>query len=86
MPDTTIEQAIPAMDRLGEVTPAPITCSIGIAQWDVVESADALIYRADLGLYAAKAAGRNQAAVAPDGDSADVGHQASRSAYRRKLG
>lgn len=86
MPDTTIEQAIPAMDRLREVMPAPITCSIGVAQWDGVESADALIHRADLGLYAAKEAGRNQAAVAPDGDSADVRHHAGTPTYRRKLG
>ncbi|WP_158807387.1 sensor domain-containing diguanylate cyclase [Beijerinckia sp. L45] len=65
MPDTTVDQAIAVMDRLRAVTPVPITCSIGIAQWDGAESADALIDRADRGLYAAKAAGRNRVAIGP---------------------
>jgi diguanylate cyclase (GGDEF)-like protein/PAS domain S-box-containing protein len=65
MPDTTVDQAIAVMDRLRAVTPVPITCSIGIAQWDGAESADALIDRADQGLYAAKAAGRNRVAIGP---------------------
>jgi diguanylate cyclase (GGDEF)-like protein/PAS domain S-box-containing protein len=60
MPDTTAAQAITVMQRLQEVTPAPITCSVGIAQWDGAESADALIGRADRGLYAAKSTGRNR--------------------------
>lgn len=63
MPDTTVAQAIAVMERLREVTPAPITCSIGVAQWDGAGSADALIGRADRGLYAAKAAGRNRVVV-----------------------
>lgn len=38
----------------------PVTVSSGIAQWDKVQSVEALLSQADAGLYAAKQAGRNQ--------------------------
>lgn len=65
MPDTTAEQAVDVMNRVREVTPTPITCSIGVAQWDGTETADELIDRADRSLYAAKTAGPNRVAVGP---------------------
>jgi diguanylate cyclase (GGDEF)-like protein/PAS domain S-box-containing protein len=66
MPDTTMGQALEVMDRLREVTPAPITCSVGIAQWNGTETADAFIGRADQGLYAAKHSGRNRVIRGPE--------------------
>jgi diguanylate cyclase (GGDEF)-like protein/PAS domain S-box-containing protein len=77
MPDTTVAQAMEVMNRVREVTPAPITCSIGVVQWDGVEGSDAMMHRADQGLYAAKTAGRNRVEIGPDSDqtpaaSADV--------------
>jgi diguanylate cyclase (GGDEF)-like protein len=65
MPDTSMETAISALDRLRLATPAPLTCSIGVAEWDGAEDANALIDRADRSLYAAKNVGRNRIEVWP---------------------
>lgn len=43
--------------------PVPVTVSIGISQYDGVESCEATLSRADTGLYAAKNAGRNRVCV-----------------------
>lgn len=83
MPDTTEAQAIQLMQRLRETTPAPITCSIGIAQWGGAESADTLIGRADRGLYAAKSAGRNRVMVGGDTPRVEA---AADAAPRRAIG
>jgi diguanylate cyclase (GGDEF)-like protein len=52
----------------------PVTVSLGVAECQPLESVDALIQRADLALYAAKAAGRNRVCLAdafsPSGSSA----------------
>ena len=47
-------------DRLGR----RVTFSAGLATWNGSESAEDLVYRADASLYRAKAAGRDQVAVA----------------------
>ena len=65
MPDTIGARAVQAMQRVRLATPAPITCSIGIAQWDMGESAEALLDRADKGLYAAKGGGRDRVEYGP---------------------
>lgn len=46
--------------RMARATPLGQTCSGGVAQWDGVEDADALLRRADLALYRAKRGGRDQ--------------------------
>jgi len=43
----------------------PVTISIGISQYDGVESCEATLNRADTGLYAAKNGGRNRVCAAP---------------------
>ena len=46
------------VDRLGRATPRPRSFSCGLAQWNGEETDEALMIRADMALYAAKAAGR----------------------------
>jgi diguanylate cyclase (GGDEF)-like protein len=80
LPFTNLADGIKAAERLCRVIsiepidvglgrdPVPVTISIGVAQ-ATDDTLDALVHRADLGLYEAKAAGRNTArtasAVAP---------------------
>ena len=49
-----------AFARLADAMPLDQTCSGGVAQWDGVESADALLRRADRALYRSKRAGRDR--------------------------
>ena len=69
LPGTTADEAAVLADRIrhtisvqriafngGELN---VTVSIGVAQWLPGESIESVIHRADLGLYAAKAKGRN---------------------------
>lgn len=55
-PDTAAAIA----ERMRAVTPAPATCSIGVATWDGVEPRDELVAGADAALYRAKSHGRNR--------------------------
>ncbi len=63
MPETEIAAAVLALERLRSMTPSPLTCSVGLAQWDLEESADELLGRADHLLYVAKDNGRNRIAM-----------------------
>jgi diguanylate cyclase (GGDEF)-like protein/PAS domain S-box-containing protein len=64
MPDTAQAGAVECMERLRGATPAPMTCSAGLAMWDGAETPEALIGRADQALYKAKAGGRDCLIVA----------------------
>jgi diguanylate cyclase (GGDEF)-like protein/PAS domain S-box-containing protein len=64
LPDCPIEQAAEIVERLRGVTPLGQTCSAGLAQWDLAESIDGLLGRADAALYEAKESGRNRLVAA----------------------
>ena len=53
--------AVMVVERLRRVTPGRQTLSAGLAEWDRLEPASALVERADAALYAAKRAGRDRA-------------------------
>ncbi|MBL7255698.1 GGDEF domain-containing protein [Actinoplanes sp. LDG1-01] len=59
-------EAVTAIERLRDVTPQNQTFSAGLAEWDQQETPDELIARADVALYAAKAAGRNRVCLAEE--------------------
>lgn len=67
LPDTPVNAARAITQRLLDNVPAGATASAGIASWQG-EAAEVLYRRADAALYAAKAAGRNQLAVASGSD------------------
>ena len=70
MPDSTAEAASTLAERIRagvselsvthEGTEIPLTCSIGVASGDAVESLEQLLRRADQALYGAKDAGRDR--------------------------
>ena len=64
LPGCDVATATVIADRLRDAVPERQTCSVGVAQWDGVESTASLVARADRALYAAKAAGRDKTAVA----------------------
>ncbi|MBP9089054.1 MAG: GGDEF domain-containing protein, partial [Kofleriaceae bacterium] len=77
LPHTTLQQAVIVSERIrvgvhaihiGTPTDSraalPLSVSIGLAQHDGSETADQLVARADVALYRAKHAGRDQVAVA----------------------
>ncbi|WP_433717263.1 GGDEF domain-containing protein [Actinoplanes sp. CA-051413] len=64
LPGADAEVAREVLGRALARTPLGQTFSAGVAQWDGTETSEDLLQRADAGLYAAKAAGRNQIAAA----------------------
>ncbi|HET6832037.1 MAG TPA: sensor domain-containing diguanylate cyclase [Solirubrobacterales bacterium] len=65
LPDCGGSCALEVVERLRRSTPGGQTCSAGVAAWDGRESAIELFERMDEALYAAKAAGRDVAMLAP---------------------
>lgn len=66
LPGCEVATAAMIADRLRAAVPERQTCSVGVAQWDGVESTASFVARADAALYAAKAAGRDMTVVADD--------------------
>jgi diguanylate cyclase (GGDEF)-like protein/PAS domain S-box-containing protein len=67
LPDCDLECAEGIVSRLQEVTPGgedDVGCSAGLVRWEIGESAEQVIARADAALYAAKADGRGGIRVA----------------------
>jgi diguanylate cyclase (GGDEF)-like protein/PAS domain S-box-containing protein len=64
LPDCDLETAGSIADRLRSAVPDGQTTSAGVAGWDGSETLTALIARADVALYAAKAAGRDRTVLA----------------------
>ena len=64
LPDCTLDGALRVAEHLRALVPSGQTCSAGIAGWDLRESGETLLSRADGALYLAKTSGRNQARVA----------------------
>jgi diguanylate cyclase (GGDEF)-like protein/PAS domain S-box-containing protein len=65
LPDSTLAEATTALERLRAITPPPLTCSIGLAEWDMAETQNSLLGRADHSVYQAKATGRDRLVVSP---------------------
>ena len=65
LPDCSMDHALVVGERLRGATPNETTSSIGVAQWDGVESSDQMLRRADDAMYQAKRAGRNRVTAAP---------------------
>lgn len=64
LPNCTVENAVGIVERVLTGTPARMTASAGVAQWDGAEGADQLFERADKALYAAKKQGRDRTVAA----------------------
>ncbi|MBV9212508.1 MAG: GGDEF domain-containing protein [Actinobacteria bacterium] len=62
LPGCDLDDAYVLMGRLRAVVPAGMTCSMGVATWDLAEGPERLLLRADEALYAAKRRGRDRIA------------------------
>jgi diguanylate cyclase (GGDEF)-like protein len=66
LPGARLSDAVAVVDALRSLVPEGQTCSGGVAQWDGREPPEALVRRADLALYLAKAGGRDRTEVYED--------------------
>jgi len=65
LPGCSLDRAATLVENLRRLVPRGLTCSAGVAQWDLRESAESLMLRADAALYDAKRQGRNRSVLAP---------------------
>src|SRR5581483_4445442 len=63
LPDCTIDRAMEIVERL-ELVCHGVSFSTGVARWDGIEDADALLHRADEALYSAKSQGGGRSVLA----------------------
>lgn len=61
-----LRREVMALRLLADGKSVTLTCSFGVSQWRPGESVDDMLRRADMALYAAKAAGRNCVVLADD--------------------
>jgi diguanylate cyclase (GGDEF)-like protein len=64
LPGCGLAEGLALADTLREVRPEAQTCSVGVAAWNGMETADELIDRADKALYEAKRLGRDRSETA----------------------
>ncbi len=64
LPACTLAQGEEIVERLRAATPQAQTCSVGLARWDLVETFEELLGRADAALYEAKDSGRDRLVTA----------------------
>lgn len=83
LPDTEQNGAMMCLERLAGEMLDPLTCSVGVAQWDGFETGPALLDRAAAALAQAKAAGRNCVTFAPATNRAPVEDERSRTPWLR---
>jgi diguanylate cyclase (GGDEF)-like protein len=69
LPDCGIEDAREVVQRIHDVMPGRQTCSVGVAEWNGSEPADALLGRADAALYGTKRSGRGSTTLAEAADA-----------------
>jgi diguanylate cyclase (GGDEF)-like protein len=77
LPDCPLDEALAVVERLRDSTPAPLTCSAGVACTDGGEATEAVVRRADMALYDAKRNGRNKTQTAAYAGTGASGSRAS---------
>ncbi|OIQ81511.1 putative diguanylate cyclase YdaM [mine drainage metagenome] len=70
LPGCDLPEALEVLERLRASVPDGQTVSAGLARWDGTETIEALMSRADAGLYRAKNDGRDRTIMAIGGDFA----------------
>jgi diguanylate cyclase (GGDEF)-like protein len=64
LPSCSLDSAEQLVERLTLATPAGLSCSAGVAEWNGSETPAELVKRADEALFAAKGSGRRQVSAA----------------------
>ncbi len=64
LPNTEMDEALRAIERLQKATPGVQTFSAGVAVLTATDTADTVVAAADAAMYQAKASGRNRVLAA----------------------
>jgi diguanylate cyclase len=78
----SFRRAISELKTFADNTVVSVTSSLGVAEWEIGDTPDSLLRRADLSLYEAKRAGRNRV-VAADTFPTSQDHENWRGISRR---